>query len=260
MRERIQNLSLFRKLMMILLAVMLLVFTVLYLISTAKKGFPYQNALLIPEEVSGGTRYSGAVQGEEVSFFVSADGTVEFRYGDKAYGPYVLKEDPSAVPENLKRNISIKGIELYSREKLVFRGGMWKISDSQIELYNEKGEPDIGISVMTPNGTVTPQNGTVSDGREPSAATIISLMEGPALTTKGSWLGWLSGTLLSVSTMFHIFFADDLFRWRLHLWARNTEGAEPSDWVVTMRAVGWVMITLVAVIAYVMGLRTIPPV
>lgn len=246
--------------MLILLTAMVLVFTVLYFIVTAKKGFAYENTLLIPEEAAGGTRYSGTVGGKAVSFFVKADRTVEYCCGGKVYGPYVLKEDPSAVPESMKQNLSIKGIELYSGDKLVFRGGMWKVSGSQIMLYNEKGEPYRGIKVTSPDGVITLQNGTVIDAKEPSAVTVISLMEGPVLSTQGSWMGWLAGTLLCVSTAFHVFFADDLFRWKMSWTARNAEGAEPSDWVVTMRAVGWVVMTVVAVIAYVMGLKTIPPV
>ena len=219
--------------MMILLTAMLLVFTVIYFIVTAKKGFAYENTLLIPEEAAGGIRYGGTVGGKAVSFFVSADKTVEFSCGGKVYGPYVLKEDLSAVPE---------------------------VSGSQIALFRENGEPETGIRASSPDGVITLQNGTVIDAKEPSAVTVISLMEGPVLSTQGSWMGWLAGTLLCVSTAFHVFFADDLFRWRLHLQARNAEGAEPSDWVVVVRAVGWVVMTVVAVIAYVMGLKTIPPV
>ena len=246
--------------MLILLTTMLLVFTVLYFIVTARKGFAWQNTLLIPEETADGIRYGGTVGGKEVSFFVSADRTVEFSCGGKVYGPYVLKEDPSAVPESLKQNLSIKGIELYCGDKLVFRGGMWKVSGSQIMLYNEKGEPYRGIKVTSPNGVVTSQDGAVLDADEPTAVTVISLMEGPVLSTQGSWMGWLAGTLLCVSTAFHVFFADDLFRWKMSWTARNAEGAEPSDWVVIVRAVSWAAVSVLAVIAYVMGLKTIPPV
>ena len=246
--------------MLILLTAMVLVFSVLYFIVTARKGFAWQNTLLIPEEAAGGTRYSGTVDGETVSFFVKADRTVEYCCGDKVYGPYVLKEDPTAVPESLKQNLSIRGIELYSGEKPVFRGGMWKVSDSQIELFHENGEPETGIRAASPDGVITLQNGTVIDAKEPSAVTVISLMEGPVLSTQGSWMGWLAGTLLCVSTAFHVFFADDLFRWKMSWTARNAEGAEPSDWVIIVRAVSWAAVSLVAVIAYVMGLKTIPPV
>ena len=133
MRERIQNLSLFRKLMLILFAAMLLIFTVIYLIMTVRNGSAGQNALLPPEEA-------------------------------------------------------------------------------------------------------------------------------PALAAKGSWLGWVCGTIMCVSAAVKILFGGDLFRWRVHLETRDTDEAEPSNLAVALRSAAWVLAAVVALIAYVMGLLAIPPV
>ena len=48
---------------------------------------------------------------------------------------------------------------------------------------------------------------------EPSVSTILDLMDGPALTHKGAWLGWFGGVLICVIAALAMLFADELFRW-----------------------------------------------
>lgn len=48
----------------------------------------------------------------QASFTVSEDQTVVFRYGDKTYDTYTVKEDPSAVPKNTELSEDLTGIEL----------------------------------------------------------------------------------------------------------------------------------------------------
>ena len=91
--EKIKNLGLFQKIVLVFLVVLVLVFMVVYSTTIAKEGFAYENAILVPKEENGNTAYVGKIKGEPAKFIVSKDKTVEFYHGDKIYGPYVSKED-----------------------------------------------------------------------------------------------------------------------------------------------------------------------
>ena len=97
--KRIRCLGWYQKGILLLMAVMVLAFAVIYAVTIAREGFAYEDAILVPKQENGNTVYSGKIQGEQASFTVYADKTVEFRYGDKLYGPYAVREDPSAIPD-----------------------------------------------------------------------------------------------------------------------------------------------------------------
>ena len=89
--NRIQSLNRFQKAVLAVTAVMMLLFTAIYLMVASRKGFLYQNALLIPQQADGRTFYIGKIHGEPTCFVVEADKTVTFQYGDRTYGPYTVR-------------------------------------------------------------------------------------------------------------------------------------------------------------------------
>ena len=107
---------------MLVVAAMIIVFTVLYPVTILRVGFEYNDSILVPERIDGGTVYSGRIGGERASFTVTADGTVEFVCGDVSFGPYTAREDPSAVPADMRTETDVTGVELFERERLIFRG------------------------------------------------------------------------------------------------------------------------------------------
>ena len=59
-----------------------------------------------------------------------ADGTVEFRHGDKLYGPYTAREDPSAIPDadeegELLGGESVTGVELRCKGEILSADASW---------------------------------------------------------------------------------------------------------------------------------------
>ena len=91
--ERVKRLGRYPKIILLIITVMMLVFTILYPIVTARVGSLYEDTILVPAEEGGATVYSGKIHGLETIFTVSADKTVVFQYGDTVYGPYIAKED-----------------------------------------------------------------------------------------------------------------------------------------------------------------------
>ena len=127
--ERIKNLNLYQKSILILMVVMALVFAVLYPMTISKVGYEYMDAILVPSQENGSTVYSGKLEGKQASFTVTEDKTVLFRHGDKTYGPYIAKEDPTAVPKDSEMAQFMTGIELWKGDEMLFRGGVRDMGD-----------------------------------------------------------------------------------------------------------------------------------
>lgn len=253
--ERFNCLGRYQKGVLFLISAMVLVFTVVYPLTIAREGFGYKNAILIPHQENGNTIYSGKIRGKQATFTVYPDKTVEFQYGDKVYGPYTAREDPTAIPQNSEIDESMTGLELRQGEKVLFRGGVLHHGGNHF-LYNEDGRlGTIEISVTSTNGTIIDENGNVVDPMEPSASTIIDLMAGPDLTHKGDWLTWFGGVLVCIITAFSILFADELFRWHLAFQISNIDQMEPSDLEIAGRYITWTVLPVIAMIVFIKGIQ-----
>ena len=170
--KRIRCLGWYQKGILLLMAVMVLAFAVIYAVTIAREGFAYEDAILVPKQENGNTVYSGKIQGEQASFTVYADKTVEFRYGDKLYGPYAAREDPSAIPDADEEGQplggeSVTGVELRCGEEIMFRGCVVDYGNGSW-LYNEDGSlAEIGFLATSWNGIVTDENGNVIETKDP---------------------------------------------------------------------------------------------
>ncbi len=253
--ERVKCLGHYQKGVLLLMIAMVLVFTVLYPMTIARKGFAYKNAILIPSYENGSTVYSGKIQGKQANFTVCADKTVYFQYDDKTYGPYTVREDSTAIPKDSGTREAMTGVELRHGEEILFRGGVLNRGDC-LWLYNEDGSIDnIDIMVTTNYGTVMDEHGNVTDPMEPSASTILTLMADPELTHKGEWLAWFGGVLICIVTAILILFADELFRWSLSFQIRDADRAEPSDWEIATRYIAWTVLPIMAMVIFIAGLQ-----
>lgn len=255
--ERIKNLDLYQKLILILLIAMMVIFCVVYCVVTSRVGFLYMDKILLPSEDGGNTVYSGKIKGQECSFTVTADKTVTFRCGEKVYGPYTAKEDPTAIPEDDMMNTHMTGVEVKDGDEIIFRGGVYRMSGTDaFWLVNEDGSgANISITVVMSDGTVTDGNGNVVDPFEPSVSTILNLMDGPELTKKGQWIAWFCGVFISLIAAASILFADELFYWNLSFQIRDVERAEPSDWEIAGRYIGWTVMPIMVLVMYIKGLQ-----
>lgn len=257
--ERIRNLNRYQKVVLLLLSAMLVVFTVAYFVVSSRVGFAYQGTILRRQDDGGSAVYAGRIKGEAASFTVTPDQTVTFSYGDKTYGPYTAREDPSAIPEESEMAEYMTGVEIREGETIFYRGGVLTTGGSKEEmmLFDEDGSlSDLHVSVTYGNGVVYGSDGKVVDQMAPSAFTILRLMHGPELTRKGEWMAWFCGVFLSAMTAVLILFADELFRWNLAFQIRNVDRAEPSDWEIAGRYISWTVLPIVALVIYIMGLTT----
>lgn len=256
--ERMKELDRYQKGILLLLAAMIVVFGVVYSVVSSQVGFLYMDKILQPSEEEGNTVYSGTIKGQESSFIVTPEREVTFHYGDKVYGPYTAKEDPTAIPEDDGFSAYMTGVEVRNGGELIFRGGIFQMggTDSYWMLINEDGtNASFTITATMSDGTVVDGDGNAVDQMEPSVSTILELMDGPELTRKGQWLAWFGGIFISIATAVSILFADELFRWNLAFQIRNVDHAEPSDWEIAGRYIGWTALTIMAFAIYIMGLQ-----
>lgn len=253
--DRIRELSRYGKLLLLVLIAMAIVFAVVYPVVTSREGYLYQGQILKAGTEDGNSTYSAKVKGEKWCITVTPDKTVTFRFGDKQYGPYTAKKDPTAIPEQNGMASAMTGVEVRCGDEILFRGGIYDTGYSWI-MKNEDGtDAGFTISVSAGNGTVVDANGKVIDPMEPSVSTVLRLMKGPELTHKGHGGFWFLGAFFSLIGAAYILFADELFRWRYIFQVRNPEDIEPSDWELGMRPVAWTVMVLGALAFYIMGLN-----
>lgn len=253
--NRIKSLNRYQKGILILMIVMPLTFAVIYLITIQRVGFEYKDTILVPSQEKDKTVYSGKIHGQQAYFTISEDKTVVFRHGNTTYGPYTAKEDPTVIPKEEEMAEYMTGVELRQGEYVLFRGGILETKDFYL-LYNEDGVlSDLDISVVISGGEELDENGNQIDPMEPSAATILKLMNDPKLTHKGEGFAWLGATLICAFNMLSVLFADELFHWYLSFQIRYAYDAEPSDFEIAGRYIGWTTLSIAALILFIMGLQ-----
>ena len=255
--ERIKNLDRFQKIILLLLSAMLVIFAVTYAVVSSRVGFSYRDTILLPQEVDGNMVYSGRIYGETATFTVTQDKVVAYCYGDKQYGPYTVREDPSAIPEDSDLADLMTGIEIRNGTTVFFRGGVLTLnnSDSEIMLFEEDGSfSSVNVTVSASNGIIYDSEGNVVDQMAPSPQTILRLVDDPELTRKGEWIAWFGGVFISALTAVSILFADGLFRFNLSFRVRNADRAEPSEWEIAQRYISWIALPIMALVLYMMGL------
>ena len=253
--ERIKGLNRYQKGLLIFMIVMTLIFAVIYPRTISRVGYRYNDAILVPTQENGKILYTGKIQGKQAQFIVSEDKSIVFQYGDKSYGTYTMKEDPTAIPKDEELAEEMTGVEIRNGDKLLFRGGVWDSGDF-CWLYNEDGSLDsIGFSFVTEDGIERDENGNVIDKMEPSASNIYELLNGPELTHKGETLAWFGAVFICILNTLTMLFVDELFRWNLAFQIRNVENAVPSDWEIAQRYIAWTAMTIMALVLFIMGLQ-----
>ena len=252
--RRIKSLNWYQKGVLIFSMIMVLVFTVLYSMTIARVGFEYKNTILIPKQENDSIVYSGKIQGEQARITVFADKKVEFQYDNKTYGPYIVVEDPTAIPKDQEMEADMIGVEVRNGENILFRGGLLKQAEFCL-LYNEDGTMKDTISFGMSNGVEIDEDGNIIDPMEPSIYTILDLIYEPELTHKGSWSAWFFGVAGCILTIISILFVDEMFRWKLWFQIRDAERAEPSDWEIVSRYVEWTVLAIMAMAIFILGLQ-----
>lgn len=252
--ERWQGLSTLQKILFLIQIGMIVIFAAAYLIVQRRYGFPYQDTLLYPSEVDGQTIYSGRAAGQQAQFTVSPDGTVAYRWGETSYGPFTVQLDPTAVPPD--ETADLIGVEVREGDAILFRGG-WQDNSSFPVLIWEDGEMEPPFRMIFSDGTAFGLDGQQVDAQKPMVSDLLQITSEPKLTHRGAGQFYFLGTFIAAANLLFLLFAEALFRRNLAWIIRQPEKAEPSEWELFMRKASWIILTFLALIAYMYGLNTI---
>jgi hypothetical protein len=254
--KRIKNLDGFQKLILLATIVVAIAITAIFFYMVSREGFAYKDEILVLQQENGNTVYSGKIKGRQAEFVISADKVIRFQYGDKAYGPYTVKPDATAIPEQSDMRDHMTGIEVHCGNKVMFRGGIVDCVDHFL-FYNEDGsEENIHIYATMSDGTVVDADGNEIDPVEPTVSEIIELYYSPQITSKVSeatWVGWIGAVIVCLINVVGMLYADEWFCLRMAFIVKNVDSVEPSDWGIASRYIGWMVLPILAVCLFVMS-------
>ncbi len=250
--DRFRNLDRYPKILLIALLALAVIFAPIYGITASRVGYLYNDEIFIPRQSEGAMVYEAKVNGQDSTIIVALD-TVIVSWGSRTYGPYTLREDPTAVPDDDLAPY-MTGIEILEKDTVFFRGGLMDSGDG-FHLFSEDGSMDFGITVTMNDGVEYDMNGNPIDPMEPGPYDIVSLLRGPELTHKGDWTVFLIGVFFAAATAVSILFADELFYLSICFRVENAETAEPSDWYITCRNFSWTLLTIFTGVNFFMGLQ-----
>ncbi len=241
MKEKWINLSWPHRIVILLQAFLILLFLILYCTIGKQQIISYRGEHLRFHGEHETSVYSGKINGNLVEFSVRGN-SLEYRSNNVLIDTYTLTEDPSFSPSDMSPGF-FTGIEIHNKDGLLFRG--YYHTGHPDFLYNEQKEPDHSFIVIT------------SGARDntPNTSEIIRLLKDPDVSQRGPLGIWFLVSLLCLINAISVLFADKLFRWNLRFSIRNVEQAEPSEWELFSRWIGWTMISIVALILYIVGLN-----
>lgn len=249
--ERVKSLCVYQKIILILLCVLVAVFAVIYGVTTGRRGYLYQGAILVPREEAGSTVYSGKVRGTQTDFTVSSGGSVTCRVGARTYGPYVLREDSTAIPQDSELRDLMTGLELRCGDEVRFRGGV-VIQGATKLFFDESGEL---YTTIRPVYTTDDTDSAAGTGGEPSIGVILDLARGPSLTHLGDWRVYILGVVFCIAAGLATAFTEELYRFHLSFRVRDPETAEPADWEIAGRYISWTLMPIAAAVIFIAGLK-----
>lgn len=252
MKYRFTQLSIGQKVLVLIQAGMLLLFLILYLTVGRMQYIDFRGDHLRFTTEEQTRIYSGQVDHKDVSITVSPDRSIRFRLDGTEYGPYTIVENPTAVPDGgdgdllLMDAALLTGIEVRDGNKEVYFRGGYYAPDSDMNVFFLYDESGYLVSTYTFGLSAT---------AEPQPEEILDIVLDPDPAPRGHAYGFLLGALFNLATVLMILYADEMFRYSLRFRIENAEDAEPSEWELFSRWIGWFAFTGCALVLYIMGLN-----
>lgn len=251
--ERIKNLSKTQKVLMVIIAVMIVAFSIIYPVIMSIKGIEFRRDFLTKKEGQGDVTYTDGY----TSITVYDDKRIEFKcyhrftgdgYKDIIYGPYSWTEDPSAIPAVTENGMLSSddyiGVKIMDGDKVYFRGA---VSKEGYMVYKADGTMGNDFEVVLGDYYANP----------PDIYEIVKFITGPQTTNRGNIVFYIYGIIICIIAVISMLFPDELFKLAMWPRVRNLHDIEPSDWELTVRVIGWYVFTIGAFVVFVVGLTMV---
>lgn len=243
-----------RKLVLLALAAMTLLFGVLTGISRTQKGVLFKDTLLKVSAAEGRTVYTGKAHGETVTITVTSDGgavtTVEYVIG-ALFHDICTMEYPLAPVQTDQGPVA--GVRITKNGELLFEGGCDPAYHSNVYdcmLYTPEGE--IAFDVIADVQFVF--NDDVWGSYTTSAVSIVRFAAGPELMARGSWEIYAMTIVLVLLAMVLTAFPEQLFQWSHRWYVKNPE---PTELYFMMNWLSVAVLSAAALIFFNIALREI---
>lgn len=241
-----------QKAVLIAIAVMVVVFGNLTLVSKLHKGVLFADTILKVEETSGGTVYSGKVYGDEVSVSVKRESgtacTVTYTVDERIHDVYRM-EYPLAPVQT--EDGPVDGIRITRNGDVLYEGG-YAPDRAFSGWYGADGRWDTGVYVTVVTGG---ESVGAAAPAELSKNTVFSFAQGPELTARGSWALYFLMVFFTGLLALDAAFPLTMFRLQ-HMC--DVRDPEPSDFYLSMQRVAWVVYPVLLFIGYIWALRFLP--
>ena len=251
------TLSKARKIWLLILAGMAVLFLMLTVQIRSHTGVMFHGSLLEVQGTVENGAYSGEAHGEDVSIVVSRESETEV--GMEFYISNVVHDnwlvEYPLEPILTEHGQKLPGLRISRNGKTVFEGAYdpehrvdwgYMLYDTDGKLYTDEM---FSLSVST--GTT----GGYWDDYETSLGTVLNFVNGPEITARGDMTFWFYGLLMSAMAVVLVAFPDTLFRWK-HRW--YVKDPEPTDFYYVENCVGAGIMTVMALVIYIVGVRTVP--
>lgn len=245
LKERWDEMDRGRRIILLLHPVLFVLTLILFLTRGQQQVVSYGNGYLRYEQRGDAAVYSGRADGHKVKYVVSSGPVVEFWLDGALDSAYTVTEDPSAIPQTeetarFDRDF-FTGVEIRKGDEVWFRGAYSPYSSHW--LLDEEGN-DLTVSISF---------GAEPSKPEPAPGVILRFAQGPETSPRGYGPGLLFGLLLSAICLVSLLFEDQLFRWNLAFRVQDPYRAEPSEWELFSRWVGWIALTGLALFIYILA-------
>ena len=250
------NRSKFQKIMLLVLAAMLIFFSVQLAITSAHKGVEFEDALLNVAESAEKTLYSGTAHGEYVEIVVTRDGavtTVTYRIGTRSEDIYTVETGLSAVKTSFNRYLP--GVRISRGASVVFEGG-WDADYSDDffiggMLYDLNGEPT-ALPLLELHDTIA---GDYWYNWQPSLSSVLHFVRGAELTARGDFRLFAMALVLLGMAAVLTAFPTELFHLK-YRW--DVKDPEPTEFYYGMTYLAAILLACCALGAFIAALRTLP--
>ena len=243
------ELTRFQKILLAVLAGMLVFSGVLMAVFRAHPRVLFEESLLKITERDGRTVYGGKAHGTPVTIAVTYptnfETDVEFTIGTDIHDICQVFYPTERI--QTERGNSVGGILVTRNGETLFAGGY--DPEDEFGWYDQSGEwePSANLQIRGYIG------GDPWSGYETTAADAVRFAFGPETAARGDPALFALAVFLTAFAAVYVLFWKTFFRWR-HWAARDPE---PSEGYLYFEQIGWVVLTAVIAVVYVIALSEI---
>ena len=239
--KRFKELAAYNKIVIIISMIMILIFSILYVLTLSKEGIYHGDVFFRKENVDGKICYVGVIEAKDISFILEDDHTISYMIDDIDHGTYTIDKDIKVDPLD---------VTLKKDGEVIFKGDV--IIGDDINLIDENGDVVFDMTIDTGNGKYDLEGNKI-DPSVPSKHFIMRLFTDKTMH-KGDISMFVYGVIIVIINIISILFEDELFRWQLHFRVKDADLVEPSSFEIISRKIVYVVFTALALMVFIIGL------